>query len=50
MAIEAGYASGIHQALDEVIALHAVFVCGAIGEVGESCLAQFMLFELPEFV
>ena len=38
MAGEASYAAAIHHALDEVVALHAVFVGGAVGKVREGGL------------
>jgi len=37
----------VHDALNEVVALHAVLVCRAVRKVGECRLAQSMLFELP---
>ena len=48
MAAEAGDAAAVHQALDEVIALHAVLVCRAIRVVREACLPERELFQLPE--
>ena len=36
---EAGYAAAVHHALHEIVALHAVFVGGAVGIVREGCLA-----------
>ena len=41
-------AARVHQALHEVIALHAIFVRGAIGKMGKRKLAQFVILELPE--
>src|ERR1700719_483104 len=40
-------AAGVHQALDEIVALHPVLVGGAVGKVGEGGFAQFMFFQLP---
>ena len=40
-------AAGIHQALHEIIALHAVLVRGAVWKVGKGEIAQLMVFELP---
>ncbi len=45
---EAGNAAAVHEALHEIVALHAVFVGGAIGEMGEGGLAERVVFELPE--
>src|ERR1039458_10269230 len=44
---EAGDAVIVHGALHEVVALHAVLVSRAVGEVGERGLAEFVLFQLP---
>ncbi len=40
--------SAVHYALHEVVALHAILVGGAVGEVGEGGGAERVLFELPE--
>lgn len=48
MAGSASNPSSIHQALDEVIPLHAILVCGAVGKVRESGFTQLVLFQLPE--
>ena len=45
---EAGDAARVHQALHEIVALHAVLVRGAVGEMGEGGLAELVLFQLPE--
>jgi len=45
---EAGHPTGVHQALHEIVALHAVLVRGAVREVGERLHPQLMLLELPE--
>jgi hypothetical protein len=38
-----GHASSVHHALNEIVALHAVFVSCAIGKVSECGLTQFVL-------
>ena len=48
VAIEAGYAAAVHDALHEIVSLHAVFMRGAFCEMGEALLAQRVIFELPE--
>ena len=48
MTVETGDAACVHQALHEIVALHAVLVRGTVGKVRERSLAQFVLFELPE--
>ena len=48
VAAEAGHAARVHQALDEVVALHPVLVRRAVGEVRERRLAELVLLELPE--
>jgi len=48
VAIEAGYAAAVHDALDEIVALHTVFVGGAIGKMGEGLFAELVILELPE--
>ena len=50
VATEAGDAARVHQAGHEVVALHAVLVRRAIGEMGERRLAEFVILELPEVV
>ena len=40
VAAETGDTAGVHQALDEIIALHAVLVRGTVGEVRKSRFAQ----------
>ena len=47
MTTEAGHASAIHKALNEVIPLHPVLVPCSIGEMSEGGFAQFVLFEPP---
>ena len=48
MATETGDAAIIHQALDEVVALHAVLMGRRVGEVGEGGLAELVLLQSPE--
>jgi len=43
----AGDAAAVHHALDEVVALHPILVCSAIGEVQEIRLPKRDVFELP---
>ena len=47
VAAETFHAARVHQALDEIIALHAVFVSRSIGEMGKTRFAQLVFFELP---
>ena len=48
VAIEAGYSTAVHHALDEIVSLHAVFVSGTIWEMREGLFAELVLFESPE--
>ena len=48
VAIEASDSAPVHHALHEIIALHAVLMSGAVSEVRESSLAEFVLFEGPK--
>src|SRR6267143_1418485 len=48
VAREAGDASAVHYALSEVIALHAILMGGAIGEMREGHLTEGVVFELPK--
>ena len=51
MTIETGYPASVHDALHEIVALHAVLVRGAIGEIIEiSKLAKRVAFQLPEIL
>ena len=45
---EAGHAARVHEALDEVIALHTVFVCAGVGEEVEILRPELGLFQVPE--
>ena len=48
MAREAGDPSAVHYALNEVIALHAILMGGAIGEMREGHFTEGVVFELPK--
>src|SRR5665213_710692 len=48
VAVEAAQLAVVHGALHEVVALHAVFVGGHVGELEEVGHAGAKLFELPE--
>ena len=45
---ETGDAARVHHALHEIVALHAILVRGAVGEMSEGRLAELVLFQLPE--
>lgn len=48
VATEASHTAPIHQALDEIVSLHPIFVRRSVGKMHEVCLAQFMFFEPPK--
>ena len=48
VATETRDAARIHQALHEIVALHAVLVGGAVGKMREGGFAELVLLELPE--
>jgi hypothetical protein len=50
VAAEARHAAGIHQALNEIVALHPILVRRAVGEMGERGFAELVLLQLPEFI
>ena len=50
VATEARYTAAVHYALHEIVALHAIFVGGAVGEMGEGGPAELVLFQLPVIV
>jgi hypothetical protein len=50
VATEACHAAPIHNALDEVVALHPIFVPGAFREMREACHAQCVVFQFPEIL
>ena len=47
VAAEAGQAARIHDTGHKIIALHAILVCGAVGEMCECGFAQLVIFQLP---
>ena len=47
---EAGDAAAVHEALNEVVALHPIFVCGSIGKMREGGLTQLVFFKPPEIL
>jgi hypothetical protein len=47
VATEASDAARVHQALHKIVALHAILMRRAVGEMGETGFAQFVLFQLP---
>ena len=48
VATETRDAARVHEALNEIIALHAVLVRGAVGKMGEARFAELVLFQLPK--
>ena len=48
VATETRDAARVHEALDEIVALHAVLVSGAVGKVREACFTELVLFKLPK--
>src|SRR5438093_5827570 len=48
VATETCYAPPIHDALNEIVTLHSVFVAGPVGEVHEIGLPQFVFFKPPK--
>ena len=48
MTTEARHTTAIHQALDEIITLHAILVARAVGKMHKIGLAQLVIFEPPE--
>lgn len=47
VATEAGYPAGVHDALDEVVSLHSIFVSRTIGEMRKGLFAELIVFKLP---
>src|ERR1700735_5394892 len=47
VATEAGDSAAVHHALHEIIPLHAIFVRGAVGKMGEGGLAESVFLKLP---
>ena len=50
VAAEAGDAPRIHEAVNEVVALHPIFVSSPVGEMRERRLAELVIFQFPEIV
>ena len=50
VAIETRHAAAIHDALNEVVALHSILVTRPVGEMHEVRFAEFVLLELPEIL
>jgi len=48
VATETGDPARVHEALNEVIALHAVLVRGSVGKMREACFAELVIFESPK--
>ena len=48
VATETGDAARVHEALNEIVALHAVLVRGAVGKMREARFAELVLFKLPK--
>jgi len=48
VAREAGDTSAVHDALSKVIALHAILMSCAIGEMREGHFTEGVVFELPK--
>src|SRR5207253_7333130 len=48
VAIETLHPAAIHDALNEVIALHSILVTRPVGEMHEIRLTEFVLLQLPE--
>src|SRR5262249_21713023 len=48
VATETCDATRVHEALNEIISLHAVLVSGAVGKVREACFTELVLFKLPK--
>ena len=48
VAAETGDAARIHQALNEIVALHAVLVRGAVRKMREARFTELVLFEPPK--
>src|SRR5262245_57870475 len=48
MTTETGHTAAVHEALVEVVALHAVLMSGAICRIGKGCFTQFVVFQFPK--
>ena len=49
MATETRDAARVHEALNEIVALHAVLVSRAVGKMCEAGFAELVLFKLPKY-
>ena len=50
VATVAAHAMGVHRALNEIVALHAVLVRRAVGKMREGRLSELVILEFPEVV
>src|ERR1700694_360290 len=50
VASETGDAVRVHKASNEVVALHPILMGGPVREMRERCLAEFVIFQLPEIL
>src|SRR3984893_11636824 len=50
VATEAGDAPRVHEAVNEVVALHPILVRSPVGEMGERRLAELVIFQFPKIV
>jgi len=48
VATETGNAASVHQASDEIIALHSVLVCAAVSEMSKRGFSELVIFQSPE--
>src|SRR5215831_18493425 len=48
VATETRDAARVHEALNEIVALHAVLMRTAVGKVREACFTELVLFKLPK--
>ena len=48
VATETRDAACVHEALNEIVALHAVLVSSAVGKMREARFAELVLFKLPK--
>ena len=48
VATKAAHTAPIHHALDEVVALHSIFVTRSVGEMRERRLAKLVIFQFPK--
>ena len=50
VATETRDAARIHEALNEIVALHAILVSGAVSKMREGCSPELVLLEPPEIL